>query len=354
MLLWANGGVQDDPKSVFDGTIGSLIKIYETHKRSPFKTLRYKTHLSYASSLRALAAAVGEESVTNLTFEDLLDWQDQFALDANAVRKGRAAGLMGHLKRVIRFGALVLPRAAGCHDVCDMIAKMRGMFGGGSGKRIEYITADQCIAFRAQANRRGRHSMALVQAIAFECGVRPKDVYGEWIPVSWPGTSDIIRGGYKWLMGARWEEIDADLVWRHRLSKSVRGKDAVARPEGKVEEFDLSSYPMVMAELPSLRGSGPLIVNEQTGYPWNEKQFQKVWRDIARQVAIPDNVQNRDSRAGAATEAELAGANPKTVQRMLGHSRIATTERYIRGGRETRNAIAQLRNSRRTTTANDP
>jgi integrase len=359
MLLWAKGGVSDDPKSLFDGSIESLITIYETHKRSPFKAVRYKTQLSYASNLRSLKVAVGKTQVKNLAWEDFLDWQEQFGIDDDGSEKpGRAVGLMGHLKRVFRFGALVLPRSAGCHDICDIfdrIAEIRsGMLETSSRKRTEYITVAQCRLLMAEAHRRGRHSVALVQAMAFDCGLRPKDVYGEWIPVGWPGTSDVVRGGYKWLMGARWDEIDANLIWRHRLSKSVRGNKAVARPDkGKIAEFDLKSFGMVMEELQSIppeRRVGPVVINEFTGYPWNDKQFQGVWRDIARACGIPDNVQNRDSRAGAATEADLAGVPREKVKRMLGHSKEDTTAIYQRADREVRTEIAQLRAENRKKT----
>jgi len=63
-----------------------------------------------------------------------------------------------------------------------------------------------------------------------------------------------------------------------------------------------------------------------------------------------DTVQNRDSRPGAATEAELAGAPKETVQRMLGHSKVETTEIDLRGGREIRSGIAWLRAENRKKT----
>jgi integrase len=93
--------------------------------------------------------------------------------------------------------------------------------------------------------------------------------------------------------------------------------------------------------------SGPMIVCERTGRPWWDTKFRTRWRQIARACGIPDAVQNRDSRPGAATEAELAGAPKETVQRLLGHSRAETTEIYLRGGREIRSGIAKLRAEKR-------
>jgi integrase len=154
-------------------------------------------------------------------------------------------------------------------------------------------------------------------------------------------------------MGMRWDEVDENLILRHRLSKSVRGKKAIMQTDaGKVEEFDLRAFPMVMEELigTERRARGAIIINEHTGQPWNEKQFQKIWREIARACGIPDNVQNRDSRPGAATEAELSGAPKDTIRRLLGHSRGETTDIYLRGGREIRSGIARLRAENRKKT----
>jgi hypothetical protein len=363
MLLWANGGVPDDPQSLFDGTIGSLIEIYQKHEKSPFRRLRYKTSLHYGSSLRALKTAIGAVRVKQVTFNDITTWQDKFADDGDdaAPRKGRSASLIGHLKRVVLFGALVLPKEAGCHDLCDVFAKMAEsqLLGGGNNERTEYMTAAQCRLLRAKAHEMGRPSIALEQALAFELGVRQKDVIGEWIPVAYPGVSDITDSSRKWMMGFRWEEVDPNLILRHRLSKSLRGNKAVMDPKaGKLKAWDLNAYPMVMDELRLLVGlddiqradlpaSGPMILREETGRPWNDKNFQGFWRKIATTAGIPNNIQNRDSRPGAATEADLAGAPIDKTQRGLGHSKRKTTEIYLREDLEVNRELAKLRVEKR-------
>jgi hypothetical protein len=120
-------------------------------------------------------------------------------------------------------------------------------------------------------------------------------------------------------MGFRWKEIDTDLVLTHRLSKSVRGAKNLNDPEaGKTKAWDLRAYPMVMDELARLCGgevdraklpaSGPVIVNERTGWPWTGAAFRDNWRKVATKAGISAKIQNRDSHPGAATEANLAGA----------------------------------------------
>jgi hypothetical protein len=75
------------------------------------------------------------------------------------------------------------------------------------------VIADQVTLIRAEAHRRGFPSIALAQAIQFECIFRQKDVIGEWVPVAEPGTSEIVHespngGTKKWLRGIRWSEVD--------------------------------------------------------------------------------------------------------------------------------------------------
>jgi len=69
------------------------------------------------------------------------------------------------------------------------------------------------------------------------------------------------------------------------------------------------------------------------------------WRDIARKAGIPDNVQNRDSRAGAATEAAAIKVPRDKVQRMVGHSKEATTAGYQRESMRIRTDIAKAERS---------
>jgi hypothetical protein len=147
-LLWVRGGVEDDPKSLFDGTIGSLIDIYQKHKKSPFKRLRYETSVQYAGGLAALKAAIGKVQVAHVSFEDVTDWQEKFADDGDGSKpkRARSARLIGHVKHVFLFGALVLSRSAGCHNVCDIFSKMREaqLLETAAKRREEYMTVAQC------------------------------------------------------------------------------------------------------------------------------------------------------------------------------------------------------------------
>lgn len=363
-VLWTQGGATGkDPQSLFDGTIGSLIEIYQTHERSPFNGVRHSSQLQYTSALASLKAAIGKVRVKQVTFDDIARWQDELADpgDGGKRMKARSANLIGQLKRVINFGTLVLPKPVGCHDVREIFKAMaeERMLKSTTGRRKEYMTAAQCRLLRIKAHELGWHSVALEQALAFELGVRQTDVIGQWLPIGWPGVTDIIDDPRKWMIGMRWEEIDANLILTHRLSKSLRGKDAMMDADaGKVKVWDLRDYPMIMDELRRITGSdmfgradlpasGPLIVNENTGRPWERSSFKDRWRLIAKAAGLPASLQNRDSRPGAATEADLAGAPEKKIQRGLGHSRMETTEIYLREDLEVNRELARLRRDKR-------
>src|SRR5262249_41660920 len=74
--------------------------------------------------------------------------------------------------------------------------------------------------------------------------------------------------------------------------------------------------------------SGPVIVCELTGTPWTQRNWRRWWRIIAGEAGVPDTIQNRDSRPGAATEADIGGVERERVRRTLGHSNEETTAGY--------------------------
>jgi hypothetical protein len=38
-----------------------------------------------------------------------------------------------------------------------------------------------------------------------------------------------------------------------------------------------------------------MIICETTGYPYSPAEFRRIWRNLARQAGVPDNIKNRDS-----------------------------------------------------------
>jgi hypothetical protein len=345
MLEFVHGGkMLLTPQQRFNDTMESLVNIYIDDEDSPIQSIRFDTRKRYLICLNGIKRAVGSAQVSKLTFRDFKRWHESWkkpAKEGGRERVARGHSYMTFVRIVFAFAAtLELPHCARLHKI------LGGLEFQNPRRRTKIITAEQAVLVRQEAHRRGNPSVALAQAFQFDLMLRQKDVVGEWIPLEEPGISDIIRGDEKWMVGLRWEAIK-DGVLEHRLSKSLRGKKALADPEaGTWKRYVLSDYPMVMEELahvPEDKRHGPIIVAEHSGLPWRQKVYAEYWREFARAVGIPDVVQNRDSRAGGASEAEAAGADIEHIRQALGHSRPDTTRIYTRAADAATSNVAEIR-----------
>lgn len=353
MRAWSNGlpeGSAPDAKKMFDGSLGSLVDIFLTDPDSPFYSLRFHTRKTYRSRMLNIKKTVGGARVTprtkdgdKITFRDFKRWADKWQQPkkpGGPPRPARAHGYMTFVRILFSFGAVLeLPRCEALHGI---LSKMEFKT---PKKRTQIVSREQALAIIAEAHRCGEHSIAFAQAMMFSFMVRQKDTVGEWLPHSEPGISDVINRENKWLHGFRWEEIENGIL-DHRLSKSLRGKDAVSDPDaGKRLTFTLALHPMVLAEIdriPEEQRHGPMIKAEHNGLPWNQKVFAAHWREIARAVGVPDDVQNRDTRAGAGTEAKQLGATREEIRPAFGHVKVETSDIYLRD-KDGPDNIARLR-----------
>lgn len=355
MLVFGRGGIPQVATS-FDGTIKSLIACYQTDADSGYRKLRYRTRMNYDTLTDRIEREHGDARVADLKARTLLRWHEAWTADGKVAM---AHSLVGMLRTLFSFGATILEDAQ-CARMKGLMADMRFKM---AKPRQEHINAKQVETLRAVAHKMGLHSIALAQAFQFELMLRQKDVIGEWVPRTEPGPSDVLAGASKWMVGLRWQEIDANLILRHTTSK--RQKDI---------EVDLKLAPMVMEELryaaqrktwgemgakailesdipalpvavsrSDLPASGPVIVSEIHALPWQAYEFRRQWRRLARMAGIPDHVFNMDSRAGGITEATNAGAELEDVRHAATHSQISMTARYSRGAAEKVAKVMQLR-----------
>lgn len=314
MLIWGRGGIPT--VSGFDGTLRSLIASYQTDKDSPYRKLRFNTRGNYDSLTKRIEHDRGNEFVSEIKGRTLLRWHEDWSAGGKVAM---AHSLMGMVRTLMTFGATILDDE-NCVKVKTLLHSMKFKM---AKQRDQRLTAEQATLIRAKAHELGKHSIALCQAIQFECILRQKDCIGEWVPISEPGLSTVIDGNAKWLRGLRWEEIDKNLVLRHVTSKRQ-----------KLIEIDLNHAPMVMEEfalLGDLPASGPVIVSERLGVPWHPVAYRRAWRDIANKVGVPKEVFSMDSRAGAISEATDAGAELEHVRHAATHGDIAMTQKYSRG-----------------------
>jgi hypothetical protein len=351
MLAWANGGARRE--FVFDGTIHGLIEAFRRDEDSPYQNLRFASRKSYETHMRLLEAQIGPRTIAVLTARDFKRWFEAWADGGETRHIPRAHARISMLRILLSFGVTILEDNH-CMRLSMIVSKMQFTEGR---PREEVLTAAHAVTIRRRAHEVGRPSLALAQALQFELMLRPKDVVGEWLPLSEPGTSAVMAYGRKWMLGVDWREVSPDLILTHRLSKSLRGRRAISDPRaGKIKRYDLKLSPMVMEEIskiPVERRVGPMIIDERTRLPYFNNSFRDSWRRLANDVGVPKTVQNRDSRAGGITEGiDASDGDLEANRHAAGHSQIATTQRYSRAGDRQTAKIATLRAAKRP--KNDP
>lgn len=350
MLAWSRGiEVPAEKPANFDGSLRSLINCYRTDKDSPYQNNRYHVRQSRDSMLRRIDKRHGIERISDIRWRTLLAWHKDWSMDGHRLATGSA--FIGQLRALFSFGALL--EDPDCERLCGVMHKMR--FAGTKARGVS-VTADHANVVRTAARDHfGWDSIALGQAFQFECTLRQKDVIGEWVPVSEPGMSAVIRNGEKWLRGIVWQEIDEQLILRHVTSKKQ-----------KMMQADLKLAPMVLEELTEMAGgealivvdevtkkvtvnrhllpaSGPVMICDTNGLPWTGNEYRRKWRKVARHCGIGDEVWNMDSRSGAISEAIAAGAPMEFVRHAATHSDMGQTADYDRGQAEATAKVMKLR-----------
>lgn len=314
MLVWS-GDRGEAVRYEFDDTLRSLVACYQTNPASPYRKLRYVSRKNYNCLTARLEKDHGGELLSNVRFSTLTLWHEAWCEESGVPM---AHALVGMLRGLMTFGLTVLENKE-CERAGLLLSKMKFP---NPRPQKQTLTADQAVAIRTLANKKGLHSMALAQALQFEIMLRQRDVIGEWVPLDERVTSDVIDGNRKWARGLRWNEIDANLVLKHVTSKRQ-----------KPLTVPLRLAPMVMEELArfeTLPTSGPVVIRERTGLPYTDDAYRRTWRMLADECGIPKNVQNMDSRSGGITEASNAGADMEHIRQAATHSDIATTQGYNR------------------------
>lgn len=356
MLQWKQGGtVHEDgrPTVKFNGTVTSLSRCYQIDPDSEYAGVRYKSRIYYDKLLAAIERTVGARSLAALNARDFKRWFEAWSVDPDGSKHiPRAAALMTKFRDLIRYGVTMLEDEH-CRRIQSVLCGEHGLKFKKGRRRKMVITAEQATAVRHGAHRMGLPEVAFAQALQFELLLRQKDVIGELIPLNEPGVSDIIINGMKWVVGLHWREVSSDLILTHTLSKSLRGRHALANPGDEAEEkvWDLKRYPMIIEEIthiPVEQRVGPMI-KRRNGLPFRcDETYRQAWRRVADSVGVPLNVQNRDSRAGGITETIRAtGGNMDAARIAAGHADEDTTRIYDREETERMAEVADLRAARR-------
>lgn len=320
----------------FDGTIRSLVDIYQSDPQSPYHGLPASTREPYDVYLRVLRAEVGERQIDRCDARDVKRW---FAVWTAGGHIAKGKMIIAVLKTILSFG--IQCRNAGCVDFKAILSEMKFP---SLKSRDQAPTADQIIAVRAAAKAAGHPLAALAYALQFEGTMRQWDARGQWVPLADKRPSTVHYRGKKWL-GPHWSQVDDKLILRFKPTKT-------AFTSGAEVAIDLSVCPMVMEDIeaiPADQRSGPMVVDPKTGRPYTKHRFAEVWKPAAKAAGIPPDIWNRDLRAGGTTEARQGDAKTDDLKKLVGHtagSKI-TADVYDRDKLEAHRRIAKARKTKR-------
>lgn len=323
----------------FDGTLRSLIRMYQTTKGSSYFTVKSNTREMYDYALKLLEQDCGMRRLDKLTGLDIRDWYDHFkepAAEGKPERIRRAYQCMQILRIVVGFG--VVANVTECFRLKTVLESMSFHVPRG---RTEQVTYEQAQAICTVAISKGLHSIALAQALQFELTLRQIDVIGRWERSEDMKAGGIIDRGQRWRDGLLWSHIDANGILTKPTSKV----------DGVTAEHDTNQYPFlrkIIDMVPMEKRFGPMIKSEVTGLPYRDRYFADTWRKCADEAGVPKSVWNRDSRAGGITEGSDAGADLEHLRHHANHQNSATTQRYNRKTLEKTRTVAQFRIAHRS------
>jgi len=336
---WLSG--RRSRETAFDGTIGTVIKLWQTEASSPYHALEASSRHPYDIYARMIVATVGERRVDALDGRDIRRWHAEWSAPLEPGGKPRIAAAriaIIVLKTALTFAATC--RKPGCADLRNILRDMRFA---APRPRKEAPTAAEIVAARKAAHEIGHPPAALAYALQFDGTMRQWDVTGKWVPLGDKKPSLIIDGTSKWV-GPMWSQIDENLILRYTPAKTEFTSAAEV-------VLDLRMLPMVMEEMakaPEEARRGPLIVNPRTGLPYRNWYFGQVWRKVRKLAGIRKEVWNRDTRAGGVTEGREADAQMDDLAKQAGHANKRTTARvYDRDRLEAARRVATARKTHR-------
>lgn len=364
LVAWRAG--EDKTPTAF--TFAWLVDDYLNNPHSTFRTVREKTRRAYEQNCRIIRATIGKRhldmlrengvEVPRYTGADIRRWHNEWGLPIEVIgpdgkpmkdnwgnvitaptAPSRARHCIVQLRILAKHMVLIAkPTVAASLYLRNLLSEME--FATTKAREVA-ITRAQVNDFVKAALAKGYPSQAITTLAQFELIERRVHIIGyfEGKPKQWrPG----------WI----WQNIDhagPNATWRIRYYQDKVGR--------VLRDFDLKTVPDLLAliqAIPEAQRIGPVIIAERQRKahlrePWNERHYAEVWREIAREAGIPDQVWSMDARAGGTTEADTI---PEITDRMMddagGWTDPKTKTRYRRNKQRNAGEVVNLRQRARS------
>lgn len=285
---------QNDHARVAKGTLAALVQEYLSNKNSSYEKVGFRTKEHYRSCLKRIIEDHGETKLVDLKKPEIEQLYQEWTKRGEAM----AHSLVAMLRILVNYGAVTLEDSE-CVRLSVILRSMR--FKMVKRRSASPLSSEHIRAIIDAAHGKRLQSIALAQAFQSACKIGQKELIGEWLPISEPGTSDIVADGWKWLRGLRWTAIDNDLILRNGEKEFDLKKEPLI-----LEEFNRIAWGSVVLNERGIAASfkrnvlpsaGPLIVYERTGLPYHSHQFRRMWRIVADAAGVPKDARNMDSGA---------------------------------------------------------
>lgn len=350
LVKWRETRGQEKPTK---HTVGWLIDRYLNDPESPFRAKTAGTRQGYVIECEMIRKSIGnvllgfkkEDGllVPRIVGEDIRRWHRKWGqpvplTDARgkpvigtngeqvmvASTPSRARHLIMMFRTLISYA-----EEMGVSGASELRGRLRVMTFPVPPPREVYPTFDQVDAIVNKAVEIGRISIAITTLAQYELMDRRVHIIGRW-------------DGPKWGDGWEWEKVTPD--WWITYFQTKVGRT--------LREFDLKTTQRLltlMQMIPKENRHGPIIICETTGLPWRKRHYAEVFRDICRAAGISDDIQSRDMRAGAATEADgIEGVSDRALQDAGGWQDPKMPSRYRRNKQRNAQNVVVLRQANRT------
>lgn len=343
---------------VFDGTLASLIRLYQRHPESPYLALRQNTRRCYDDWCKALDRSCGTRRLDRITGPDLRRWYREFraAPKDETPRDRHAYGVVRQMMRILVNYGIELGLEP-CFRLDQILSKIRFRADDERAqgekrkpKPRQAMTFEQAGAIldAGIAKDTTRHrSVALGIAIQFEFALAQIDVIGEWekidrargVPVG-----AIIQHGQVWVPGLTYEDFESGVLDMARSKTAVPGT------------YDVNEAPLflrALAAVPPEERAGPVVCDAHR-IPIRKRHYAELFRELADAAGVPFEIKSMHGRHGAASEADAAGVGEDDIARLLQHTGPAVTRKhYIKGSlaRSQRTQRARVAHRERKETA---